>query len=164
MTLIRKKLIETMSFRVQVQQRDINDGVCMSISKCMHKIAIERELRKLDPRGGDHKTRIDGGNVKYHFKGQRFVGITPKAVKKSLMQFDKERRAREKAKRDGTVFVSKVDPHSYRIDAHAIGKIIPMTDDRKAQINAARRRRADEGRPDRTRFDIRHRIEGLGNV
>jgi hypothetical protein len=164
MMIIRKKLVETVSFRVHVQQRDIDEGVCMSISLCMHKIAIERELRKLDPSGGDHKVRIDGGNVKFNLGGFRFVGITPRIVKQTLVAFDRERKARARAEREGVAFVSKVKPLSYPIKGHKIGKVEPMTKERQEQINAARRRRIAAGKPDKYRYDIRHRIEGLGNV
>jgi hypothetical protein len=164
MVKIKTKLIETLSFSVSVLKSDINGGACMLISKCMHKIAIERALRKLDPRGGDHRTRVDGGNVKFNLRGYHWIAFAPKKLKTSLIVFDKEKRARARAERDGVEFVSKVVPHTYRVEAHRTSKIEPFTRERQEQVNEARRRRIAAGKPDKRNYDIRHRVEGMGAV
>jgi hypothetical protein len=161
---VRTKTVETIHFTVQVQHRDIEEGKCMLVAKCMHKVAIERALRKLDPKGGDHKTRCDGQIVKFNLGGYRYLAILPKTAKLNLLTFDKERRARAKAEKLGEKFVSKVKPHSYRLEAERGTKTQPFTRERMAQVYEARRRRAEEGRPDKRKYDIRHRIEGLGAV
>ena len=160
----RTKTVITINVMVYVQQRDIEDGKCLLVAKCMHKIAIERALRKLDPTGGDHRTRLDGQLVKFRLDGYHYHSILPKLAKMNLMQFDKEKKARIRAERDGVKFVSKVEPHSYRLEAVRGAKIQPFTRERMEQIYAARNRRAAEGRPDKRKYDIRFRIEGLGPV
>jgi hypothetical protein len=160
----RFKTIETFKLKVDVQQRDIDGGKCMLVSKCMHKVAIERALRNVDAKGGDHHVRCDGSDIKFNLDGSRWHAIMPKTGKTALLQFDKERKARDKAARLGLPFVSKVKPHKYVIECMKKGKIQPMTRDRQEQINAARRRRIAEGMPENRRYDLRYRIEGLGAV
>jgi hypothetical protein len=164
--MIRKatKIVETLSFRVHVQQRDIDDGKCMLVAKCMHKVAVERALRDLDPKGGDHKVRIDAQICKFNFQGYRYHALVPKPAKLNLLQFDKERKARARADRDGVKFVSKVRPHSYRLEAQKGTKIQPFTRERQEQVNEARRRRVAAGKPDKPKYDLRYRVEGLGTV
>jgi hypothetical protein len=161
---IRSKTVETISLKVEVIQRDIDEGVCGLVSKCMEKISIERALRKIDPKGGDHKVRIDAGIVKFVLKGYRWRGITPKIAKRSLIQFDNEAKARAKAEKAGVKHVSRVKPHSYRMEAERLTKIVPFTKERMAQVYAARERRAAEGRPDKKKYDLHHRVVGLGSV
>jgi hypothetical protein len=130
----------------------------------MHKIAIERELRNLDPKGGDHKVRIDAGDIRFNFQGYRYRAHVPRVAKLALIQFDKERKTRARAERQGAKFVSKVEPHRYRVEAVKGAKIQPFTRERQEQINEARRRRVAEGRPDKQKYDLRYRVEGLGTV
>jgi hypothetical protein len=61
-------------------------------------------------------------------------------------------------------FVSKVQSHKYRVEATKHHAIQPMTRERQEQINEARRRRIAAGRPDKQRYDLRYRVEGLGAV
>lgn len=164
--MIRKatKTIETLTFPVRVQQRDIDNGKCMLISVCMHKIAIERALRERDPKGGDHKVRIDGSLCKFNFQGHRYQAIVPRVAKQNLLQFDHERNARARAERNNTKFVSKVRPHNYRLEGQKGTKIQPFTRERQEQVNEARRRRVAAGKPDKRKYDLRYRVEGLGSV
>jgi hypothetical protein len=164
MTKTKIKTIETVSLTIHVIQRDIEEGKCGLISKCMHKIAIERELRRRDARGGDHRVRVDGSIVRFNLHGHRFEAILPKMPKKNLLQFDKERKARERAEKKGETFASKVHPHKYRIEATKGRAIVPLTRERQDQINAARRRRIESGKPDKPKYDLRYRVEGLGAV
>jgi hypothetical protein len=164
MTAIRTKTVETFKLTVEVIQRDIDEGKCGLVSKCMEKISIERALRKIDPKGGDHKVRIDAGIVKFALKGYRWRGITPKIAKRSLIQFDKEARARAKAEKEGRQHVSRVKPHKYRMEVERMSKITPFTKERLAQVYEARERRAAEGRPDKRTYDLHHRVVGLGSV
>lgn len=160
----RTKTVQTINIRVEVIQRDIDEGACGLIGKCMEKVAIERALRKIDPKGGDHHVRIDSGIVRFNLNGYRWRGITPKLPKRSLIQFDKERKARVKAENAGIKFVSKVKPHSYRMEAERLNKIVPFTRERMEQVYAARANRAAEGRPDKRKYDLKYRVEGLGAV
>ena len=161
---VQTKVVETVKLKVEVIQRDIDEGICGSTSKCMEKVSIERALRKKDPRGGDHKVRIDAGIVKFALRGYRWRGITPKVAKRSLIAFDKEAKARAKAEKAGVKHISRVKPHSYWLEAERLTKIVPFTKERMAQVNEARNRRAAEGRPDKKRYDLHTRVTGLGAV
>lgn len=161
---INTKTIETVNVRIRVIERDITDGLCGLPGKCMEKIAIERALRQIDPRGGDHKVRIDAGEIKFKMRGHRWSSPTPKIPKVNLIQFDKEDKARKRALREGVEFVSKVKPHKWIMTAVKGDKIIPLTPDRQKQINAARNQRIKEGRPDRTSYNLHKRVVGLGSV
>jgi hypothetical protein len=114
---IQEKTIETVSFAVNVLKRDIEDGKCGLISMCMHKVAIERALRNLDPKGGDHRTKVDGGKIRFNLNGYRWESMSPKILKTTLIQFDRERKARVKAEQAGLKFQSKVNPVNYRVEA-----------------------------------------------
>ena len=160
----KTKTVETIGVSVAVQQRDIDEGKCNLVARCMHKIAIERALRTIDPKGGDHRTRCDGQIVRFNLNGYRWHGIMPKKAKMNLLAFDKERKERAKAEKAGEKFMSKVKPHTYRLEAERGGKIQPFTRERMEQVYKARRARAAEGRPDKRKYDIRYRIEGLGAV
>jgi hypothetical protein len=161
---MRTKTVETMSFAVETSATDIQNGRCGLVAACMEKVAIERKLRKLDPRGGDHKVRIDGGQIRFNLGGYKWVAPTPKTAKVSLILFDRERKARARAERQGQAFRSKVQSHNYRIEAIRGNKIRPLTRERQEQINEARRRRAAAGKPDKKKYDLRYRVEGLGTV
>ena len=161
---IRQKTVETANFKVSVIKRDIEDGKCGLSAKCMHKVAIERALRSLDPKGGDHRTKVDGGKIKFNLNGYRWEAMSPKVVKMTLIKFDRERKARAKAERAGLKFESKVEPVTYRVEAIRKNKVEPFTRERQEQINEARRRRVAAGKPDKKKYDLRYRIEGMGTV
>ncbi len=164
MVKTKQKTVEVIKLKVVVIQRDIEDGQCGLVARCMEKVSIERALRKIDPNGGDHKVRVDGGVMKFNLSGYRWQAVTPKMAKVNLIQFDKERLPRAKAEKAGTKFVSKVKPHSYTVEATRGTKIQPFTRDRMEQVYEARRRRAAEGRPDKQKYDLRYRVQGLGSV
>lgn len=161
---LRSKTIETIAISVDVRQRDINEGKCGLKAHCMHKVAIERTLRNIDPKGGDHRVRVDNGHVIFNLRGHHWRGDLPKRAGQNLLQFDHERNARAKAERNGVEFVSKVVPHSYRLEMERRGAIKPLTRERQEQINEARRKRIAAGKPDKKKYDLRYRVEGLGNV
>jgi hypothetical protein len=161
---IKTKTVETIRFKVRTIQRDIDGGRCGLISACMEKVAIERALRKFDPSGGDHRVKIDGGNFVFNLRGHRWRGFVPKAIKKMIIAYDHERPKQNKAQKLGQPFTSKIGPHEYTIEAHKQEKIQPFTRERQEQVNEARRRRVAEGRPDKQKYDLRYRVEGLGNV
>ena len=50
---IQTKTVETIKLKVDVIQRDIDDGICGSTSRCMEKVSIERALRNVGIRGRD---------------------------------------------------------------------------------------------------------------
>jgi hypothetical protein len=158
------KTIETISATVRVIARDIHDGECGMPGKCMEKIAIERALREIDPKGGDHKVRIDGGAIKFNLGGHRWSGMTPKKPKRALIQFDKEERARKRALKNGEAWESKVKPHSWKLEATKGNRIVPFTAERQKQIHEARRKRIAAGLPDRTNYNLHKRVVGLASV
>lgn len=156
----RIKTVETIKLKIRVLQRHIDDGKCGMIYRCMEKVAIEEKLRAIDPSGGDHHTRVDAGVVRFNYKGYRYEAILPRVAKKALIMFDSEKKARARASRKGEKFVSKVQPHGYVIEATKYRKVVEITRERQEQVNAARRKRKAEGRPDRT-YDLRGRIQGM---
>lgn len=161
----KTKSNETMSFSVITTARDIEEGKCGLVGRCMEKVAIERALRKIDPGGGDHRVKIDAGDLRFTFRGFKWRAPAPRIAKRALIQFDKERRARMRAEKSGLPFKSKVEPHKYRvIDAVKGEPVQKFTRERQEQINAARRKRKEEGRPDKQKYDLRYRVEGLGSV
>jgi hypothetical protein len=161
---IKAKTVETIKVTGKVIQRDLIEGKCGLISKCPARIALERTLRNLDPKGGDHRVKIDGGNVSFNLQGYRWRGLAPKELKRPLIQYDKERVARERAERLERQFESKVKPFTFTVEAHKGAKILPFTRERQEQINEARRKRVAEGKPDNRKYDLRYRVEGLGSV
>ena len=158
------KIVETLNVSVAVLARDIKEGKCGLPGKCMERVAIERSLRNIDPKGGDHKTKIDAGIIKFNLGGYHWSAPTPRKPKLALIQFDKEEKARKRAEKDGLEFVSKVQPHNWTFVATKGSKIMPFTAERQKQINEARLTRAAEGRPDRTNYNLHKRVVGLGNV
>ena len=160
----RTKVIETIKIAVHTTVSDIKNGRCGLVGRCMEKVAIERALRKMDPSGGDHHVRIDGGDIRFNLAGHKWHAPTPKVAKRALIAFDRERKRRSLAEKRGEIFESKVQPHSYRFEATKREKIQRMTRERQEQINAARRKRQAEGRPDKKTYDLRYRVEGLGSV
>jgi len=161
---LRTKTVKRLKLKVEVQQYDIDEGRCGKISLCMEKVAIERALRLIDPKGGDHKVRVDAGDVKFLLGGFRYHGHLPRKPKLLLIKYDKERKEREAAQKKGIKFVSAVKPHIFNLVAEQGSKTKPFSQERKEQINEARRKRKAEGRPDNKRYDLRHRVEGLGTV
>src|SRR5262245_44929280 len=136
MPKLRKKTIETFSLTVHVNSRDIEGGKCRLITKCMHKVAIERELRNIDPKGGDHHVRCDAGLVKLNYQGYRWAGMLPKTPKLNLLKFDKESKERQKAEKAGLKFVSGVKPHAYKLEVVRGSKILAFTRERMEAIYA----------------------------
>jgi hypothetical protein len=162
--MLAKKTIHVLRVRVVVTQHDIDGGECGLPGKCMEKIAIERALRNLDPKGGDHRTRVDAGVVKFNLHGYYYEAKTPKIAKRALIQFDKEMLARKRAQAAGEKFISKVQPHRYTIEAEMGRAIVPMTLERQKKVNAARKKRILEGRPDKKIYTLRQRVIGFGSV
>lgn len=161
---IKIKKIETLELRVDVLLRDIREGECCLPAKCMHKVATERKLRDIDPKGGDHRVRIDAGIIKFNLGGYRWSAVTPKRVKRSLLMFDREVTARKRAEKRGEVFVSKVVPHSWTMAAVKGSKIQPFTAERMQQVYEARRARKAAGIPDKASYDLHKRVLGLASV
>jgi hypothetical protein len=164
MTKLKMKTIEQFKLHVNVTSKDIHEGECRSPTRCMEKVAIERALRDIDSKGGDHRVRVDGGQIKFNLGGFKYSAITPKPAKSALIQFDREERAKNKAQKAGMAFVSKVKPHGYNLECTKGSKIILLTPDRQKQINEARRRRIAAGHPDKTRYTLHQRVIGMGNV
>lgn len=152
--LIRKsKTVETMKFRVQTTQQDINDGECRLATKCMEKVAVARTLQKHLQLSDDETrrlhVRVDAGHITYNHGGWHWQADTPRVAKEALKKFD-----------EGKYLVK---PHQFTINATRKGKVDPMTPDRQKQMRIAKAKRIKAGIPDRPRNDrvsLRHRIVG----
>jgi len=156
----KAKLAETIRFRVTVTERDIREGECGLANRCMEKVAIERSLRDMDPKSGDHRTRVDAGHIRFNFFGYKFEADTPKIAKSSLIQFDKEEKARGRAERDGIEFISKVRPHSYMVEATRLYKLKKISPERQEEITRARQARAAAGFKPK-RYTLHKRVVGF---
>jgi hypothetical protein len=152
--IVKRKPREELILTITTSHDDLNaaiklDGKCTP-DRCYHKIAISRTLFAIDPDGGGtHRVRIDGGHIKFNYQGSRWVADTPKAVKRSLMLFDKGK-------------YDSVHVQTYKIYAHRTTKIVPIKPERQAQINQARRERIANGSDEPHRvYNLRRRIEGF---
>ncbi len=122
---------------------------------CWHKVAIEALMHRLNP-GSRHNVRIDGGHVKLNYKGWRYVADTPLHVKRSLMLFDLKR-------------YDEVRVRQYSLRFRRTTKIIPLTEERQEQINAARLKRIANGGQEqskeaRQKYNLRARVEGFSGI
>jgi len=151
--------LETLMFEVPVLQTDIDESDCLAPHKCMIKVAMERTLRKMS-RSANHHTRVDAGHATFHWKGYRYVADMPKIGKANLIKFDREDKARKKAKKAGEDFVSSVKPFTLRFKARKSSKLPVNTAARREQVNKARRLRVASGEKPR-RYTLRHRIQGF---
>ena len=161
---IHTKTIQVLRGTIHVTPRDIHDGECCIPNRCMIRISGERWLREIDPKGGDHKFRIDKGIIKFNLGGYHWWAPVPLKPKRALLMFDDELKARELAAKNGVPFVSKVKPFSWKIEAIRGDKIVPFTPERQQQINEARRRRIEAGLPDKPAYDLHRRVVGLASV
>jgi hypothetical protein len=151
---IKRRAREELVLSVTTTHDDLNaaiklNGKCTP-DRCMHKVAIARTLFALDPDGGGtHKVRIDGGHIKFNLHGYRYKADTPRAVKRSLMFFDAEK-------------YDVLHTQTYKVVARKTTKIIPISPERQAQINEARRKRIAKGSDEPHRsYNLRKRIEGF---
>lgn len=145
----RRKLIETIEFGVHVRQKHIEEGKCRLASKCMEKLANAEALIALFPNEtGNFHVRVDAGHIRFNADGYRWIASTPKIAKYNLIEFDRKR---------------PVSPHSYKVTAQKMSKIVPISRERQAQINEARRRRSAAGIPDKkyTKQTLRQRVVGF---
>jgi hypothetical protein len=148
----RSKVITTLKIRVETTQEDIDEGECKLITKCMEKIAIARALKEQlhlkDEEVSKLHVRVDGGHIRFNYKGYRWVANTPAKAKNALIRFDRDK--------------SLVRPHTFTFVAARTTKVIPMTDERRAQINMAREDRARRGQPDKvyTAPSVHERVVG----
>lgn len=126
----------------------------------MEKVAIERALREMDPRAGDHRTRVDAGHIRFNFFGYKFEADTPRVAKASLIKFDTEEKARRKAEAAGIEFVSAVKPHSYMVEAVRLYKLKKITPERQEEMNRARQARAAAGFKPK-RYTLHKRVVGF---
>jgi hypothetical protein len=127
----------------------------------MIRVGTERKLREMDPKGGDHKVRVDASGIRFKLRGHKYFGPLPKKAARAMVQWDREDKARKKAKRDGAAFSSKVQPFQFILEATKGAAIKPMTLERQKQINEARRKRILAGKPDKSNYSLHKRVVGL---
>ena len=94
--------------------------------------------------------KVDGGKVRFIYDGYRWRAPTPMVAKDALILFDKKKR-------------HLIKPHRYKLKAERGSKVLPLTRERKDQINEARQRRLAEGRPDKVHDakTVHQRVVGL---
>ena len=155
------KTIEMLKLHVAVIYRDIQNAECRIPAKCMIRVATERKLRELDPKGGDHKVRVDASGIRFKLRGHKYFSPLPKKAARAMVQWDREDKARKKAKRDGVAFMSQVKPFQFIAEAIKGAAIKPLTAERQKQINEARRKRILAGKPDKQNYTLHKRVVGL---
>jgi hypothetical protein len=155
------KTIELLKLHVAVIHRDIQNAECRIPAKCMIRVASERKLREIDPKGGDHKVRVDATGIRFKLRGHKYHGPLPKKAAKAMVQWDAEDKARKKAKRDGVEFHSQVKPFTFTLEAVKGAAIKPLTAERQKQINEARRKRILAGKPDKQNYTLHKRVIGI---
>ena len=151
--------LETLTFVVPVKQDDIDKSDCRRAHKCMIKVAMERTLRNMSG-AANHHCRVDAGHATFHWQGYRYIADMPKIGKANLIKFDREDRARKKAKKAGEKFVSCVKPFPLKFKGRKLGKLPVNTAARREQVNKARRLRVAGGEKPKV-YTLRHRITGF---
>lgn len=160
MTAVSKvQKLETLAFEVPVEQPDIDDSDCRMAHRCMIKVAMERTLRKMSG-APNHHCRVDAGHATFHWQGYRYIADMPKIGKANLIKFDREDKARKKAKKAGEEFVSSVKPFKLKFKGRKIAKLPENTATRRAQVNKARRLRVAGGQKQKV-YTLRRRITGF---
>lgn len=143
---------------MSVTQRDIEEGLCGLPSKCMHKVAIARALGEVT---GDQATHVavHTGQIKFNYKGFRYkCAPIPQSVANTLIRFDQTEGMSKKER------LEVVTPYTYYVTFERKSRIYAQTRERQNQINAARNKRAEEGRPDKRSnpaYALKKRIIGL---
>jgi hypothetical protein len=103
---------------------------------CWNYLEVASVLYEWDP-GGNHHVRVDAGHIKFNLWGWRYQASTPLTVKRGILHFDKKE-----------YDLIRIRP--YTLHCIRTTKIRPLSEERKTQINAARRKRYEEGRGDKT--------------
>jgi hypothetical protein len=131
------------SVRIHIRQEHIDEGKCRDPNKCMIKLAIAEALGiahgyiKVDSRGIRVTRRKDFREIAY---------MPDKAVR-ALLAFDRK---------------EPVKPFSVMLQFHKWTRVAkPASNDRREQINDARRKREAEGRTDRKYTGPSRRLMGI---
>lgn len=154
---IRK--VHTIKFKANTNGNDIKEGECGKPGKCMVRVAVERKLRILDPSMPNHHTRVDAGHIRFNYRGHRYSADTHRNARAALFEFDKEEKARAKAKREKREFVSAIQPFDFVVLATRGAKLEKTTRQRKDNINAARKRRQAAGQKPK-KYTLHKRVVG----
>jgi hypothetical protein len=145
---LSSRKIATMSATIDVTEEDIEHGECRLPHRCMVRVAVARELHSTDKdKSANHHVRVDAGHIRFNFGGFRWEASTHRRAKMALIRFDRGQ---------------TVKPFAFPMIATRKSKIVPINETRQAQVNAARRARAAEGRPDKVYpgNSIRKRVVG----
>lgn len=129
--------------------RSIAAGGKCDPSSCWHNVAISALMQAIDP-AGQHRIRVDAGQVRLNYKGYRYVADTPHHVKVSLLRFDREQYEALRAR-------------PYTLLFRRNTKIAHVTPERQGQINKARRARVAGGEK-RSYPSMRKRVEGFSSI
>jgi hypothetical protein len=128
----------------------VAEGAFCRPDKCWHKLEIASTLNRWDPTG-KHHVRVDAGHIKFNLWGWRYVADSPRHVKRTLLLFDKKR-------------YDEIRIRNYTLRCRRTTRIMPLTDERKEQINQARYKRIAAGKPDRSYPSMRDRVVGFSGI
>lgn len=127
--------------KVNVLQRDIDEGECRKPHKCAIKLSVARAIDvphgyiKVDATGISVTRRTD-------FREKAFL---PNSVKVYMVKFDKK---------------LPVKPFTFTAVFHKTSKVYKSTAARRAQVNANRNRRLSEGHKP-PKYNLHQRVIGL---
>jgi hypothetical protein len=128
--------------RVIVRQAHIDEGECRDPNKCMIKLAVAEAI------GIPHGyIKVDARGIKItRRKDYREAAFVPEQAYKAMLAFDQGQ---------------PVEPFTMTLEFHKTTRVYKNTDERRQQINAARRQRKAEGKPDRTYSGPSKRLIGI---
>ena len=126
---------------ISVTQHDIDEGKCKNPNKCMIKLAVARAINiphgyiKVDATGISITRRND-------YREKSF--LSHNAIV-NMLRFDQNKEVR---------------PFRFKAVFHKTSKVYKASDHRQKQVNAARKKRIAEGRPDK-KYNLHQRIAGV---
>ena len=134
MVRVRAKEMLTLKIKVSTEKRDVEAGKCGLPSRCMEKLAITRALWEQLKLSGVEvnrlNVRVDGGHIRFNYKGHRWTADTPYKAKNALIRFDRG---------------EMVEPHRYAIVARRGAKVKPLSDAIKSMMAMSKEQKIRDG-------------------
>lgn len=126
---------------INVTAHDIEEGKCRDPNKCMIKLAVARAI---DIPHGYIKVDATGVSITRRTDYREKAFLTHNALI-NMLRFDQKQ---------------QVKPFKFKLVFHKTSKVYKASEQRKAQVNAARHKRKAEGRPDK-KYNLHQRVAGI---
>jgi len=128
--------------RCYVTKQMIEDAKCGDPNKCMIKLAVAKGIN-----GPGLYIKVDSTGVAITRRNdRREKAFLPRVVVNNMVRFDNNKES--------------VTPFSFTLHFIPTTRVSKSSAERKAQVNAARRKRKENGRPDK-KYDLHTRVKGL---